>query len=77
MISYFVNCKYVTVVKLSLSLTNRLINSNCADGVGIYISTGPNIWRIPFGFQLVPAGIMIFGLFTIRVGDGFRKFCQC
>ena len=23
--------------------------------------------RIPFGFQLVPAGIMLFGLLTVKV----------
>lgn len=25
------------------------------------------VWRIPFGFQLVPAGILAFGLLTVRV----------
>ncbi|KAG6897592.1 hypothetical protein C0992_013269 [Termitomyces sp. T32_za158] len=35
-------------------------------GVGIHIHSGPNVWRIPFGFQLVPAGIMFFGLFTVK-----------
>ncbi|KAG6843055.1 hypothetical protein H0H93_002429, partial [Arthromyces matolae] len=35
-------------------------------GIGIHIKTGPNIWRIPFGFQLVPAGILGFGLLTIK-----------
>jgi len=35
-------------------------------GVGINIKTGVNVWRIPFGFQLVPAGIMAFGLLTIK-----------
>ena len=54
------------------SLINRL-TSNGADGVGIHISTGANIWRIPFGFQLVPAGIMVLGLFTIRVGHEFSR----
>lgn len=24
------------------------------------------MWRVPFGFQLVPAGIMLFGLFTVK-----------
>ena len=32
------------------------------DGVNIHVKSGPGIWRIPFGFQLVPAGIMCFGL---------------
>ncbi|EPQ52902.1 general substrate transporter [Gloeophyllum trabeum ATCC 11539] len=27
---------------------------------------GMNIWRIPFGFQLVPAGMMVMGLFTVK-----------
>ncbi|KAF9461704.1 general substrate transporter [Collybia nuda] len=35
-------------------------------GVGIHITSGVNIWRIPFGFQLVPAGIMAFGLLTVK-----------
>ncbi|KAJ3982047.1 general substrate transporter [Lentinula detonsa] len=33
---------------------------------GINIVNGARIWRIPFGFQLVPAGIMLFGLFTVK-----------
>ncbi|KAG6819486.1 hypothetical protein H0H93_011385 [Arthromyces matolae] len=35
-------------------------------GVGINIPTGPRVWRIPFGFQMVPAGIMALGLLTIK-----------
>ncbi|KAF8982013.1 general substrate transporter [Cyathus striatus] len=35
-------------------------------GVGIHIQSGVNIWRIPFGFQLVPAGIMCIGLLTVK-----------
>ncbi|KAK7434765.1 hypothetical protein VKT23_020043 [Stygiomarasmius scandens] len=35
-------------------------------GVGINIPEGTKIWRIPFGFQLVPAGMMLLGLFTIK-----------
>jgi sugar porter (SP) family MFS transporter len=35
-------------------------------GVGIHIKSGVNIWRIPFGFQLVPAGIMCIGLLTVK-----------
>ncbi|KAF9068739.1 general substrate transporter [Rhodocollybia butyracea] len=35
-------------------------------GVSINIVDGPRIWRIPFGFQLVPAGIMLFGLLTVK-----------
>ncbi|KAF8915700.1 general substrate transporter [Mucidula mucida] len=35
-------------------------------GIGINIHNSVNVWRIPFGFQLVPAGIMTFGLLTIK-----------
>ncbi|EJF61963.1 general substrate transporter [Dichomitus squalens LYAD-421 SS1] len=35
-------------------------------GVGLHIKTGPNVWRIPFGLQLAPAGIMAFGLLTLK-----------
>ncbi|KAG6828154.1 hypothetical protein H0H92_009005 [Tricholoma furcatifolium] len=35
-------------------------------GIGLHIASGPNIWRIPFGFQLVPAGIMVLGLLTVK-----------
>ncbi|KAI0919660.1 hypothetical protein AcW1_003143 [Taiwanofungus camphoratus] len=35
-------------------------------GVSLHIKTGPRIWRIPFGFQLVPAGIMALGLLTVK-----------
>lgn len=31
-------------------------------GTNLHVKDGPKIWRIPFGFQLVPAGIMCFGL---------------
>ncbi|KAJ8490166.1 hypothetical protein ONZ45_g5181 [Pleurotus djamor] len=35
-------------------------------GIGIHVQTGEEIWKIPFGFQLVPAGIMCIGLFTVK-----------
>jgi hypothetical protein len=35
-------------------------------GVGIHIPTGPKVWKVPFGFQLIPAGIMAFGLLTVK-----------
>ncbi|KAJ2925781.1 hypothetical protein H1R20_g11310, partial [Candolleomyces eurysporus] len=34
--------------------------------IGVHVPSGVNVWRIPFGFQLVPAGIMVFGLLTVR-----------
>ncbi|KAG6871919.1 hypothetical protein C0995_014886 [Termitomyces sp. Mi166 len=35
-------------------------------GISLYEITGPNVWRIPFGIQLVPASIMFFGLLTVK-----------
>ncbi|KAG6915937.1 hypothetical protein DXG01_009203 [Tephrocybe rancida] len=35
-------------------------------GVSQYNVVGPNVWRIPFGLQLIPAGIMLFGLLTVK-----------
>lgn len=34
-------------------------------GVSLHIKSGFSVWRIPLGFQLVPAGIMAFGLLTV------------
>ncbi|KIK53951.1 hypothetical protein GYMLUDRAFT_49119 [Collybiopsis luxurians FD-317 M1] len=35
-------------------------------GVGLHTHNNAKIWRIPFGFQLVPAGIMALGLLTVK-----------
>lgn len=35
------------------------------DGVGLHAADSPFVWQFPFGFQLVPAGIMLIGLFTV------------
>jgi len=35
-------------------------------GVSLHIKSGFKVWQIPFGFQLVPAGIMAFGLLTVK-----------
>ncbi|TCD61908.1 hypothetical protein EIP91_007722 [Steccherinum ochraceum] len=35
-------------------------------GIGVHIKSGFGVWRIPFGFQLVPAGILGFGLLTVK-----------
>jgi MFS family permease len=61
MISYFVNCN------LYLFFFARFILSNpCATvGIALHIHDSPKIWRIPFGVQLVPAGIMSLGLLTV------------
>ena len=60
MLSYFINCK-----------SRHLLWCIAADmilvvGVSLHIHTGPEVWRIPLGFQLVPAGIMSFGLLTVK-----------
>ncbi|EMD30549.1 hypothetical protein CERSUDRAFT_78756, partial [Gelatoporia subvermispora B] len=34
-------------------------------GISLHEPSGPQVWRIPFGFQLVPAGIMALGLLTV------------
>jgi hypothetical protein len=47
--------------------TQRSCNVFLADGIGIHVKNSPNVWRIPFGFQLVPAGIMALGLLTVKV----------
>ncbi|KAH7925774.1 general substrate transporter [Leucogyrophana mollusca] len=35
-------------------------------GVGLNMPGSPNVWRIPFGFQLVPAGTMAIGLLFVK-----------
>ncbi|KAF5386383.1 hypothetical protein D9757_006717 [Collybiopsis confluens] len=35
-------------------------------GVGLHFQNQAKIWRIAFGFQLVPAGIMALGLLTVK-----------
>lgn len=30
------------------------------------LMSSPLIWRLPFGFQLVPCGIMLFGLLAVK-----------
>ncbi|OSD00102.1 general substrate transporter [Trametes coccinea BRFM310] len=35
-------------------------------GISLHIKTGYAVWRIPFGFQLVLAGLMAIGLLTIK-----------
>jgi len=35
-------------------------------GISQHNPVGPKVWRIPFGFQLVPAGIMAIGLLFVQ-----------
>lgn len=45
---------------------NKSLTGALTVGISLHISSGPEIWRIPFGFQLVPAGIMALGLLTVK-----------
>ena len=60
MLSYFINRECAESV-FSFTWTNPF-----SVGVSLHIHTGPNVWRIPLGFQLVPAGIMAIGLITVK-----------
>ena len=35
-------------------------------GISLQIHSGFSVWQIPFGFQLVPAGLMAIGLLTVK-----------
>ncbi|KAG8978844.1 hypothetical protein FRB94_013114 [Tulasnella sp. JGI-2019a] len=35
-------------------------------GISIHVPTGPRVWRIPFGIQFIPAGIMAIGVIFCR-----------
>jgi len=35
-------------------------------GISVHVKPGPKLWRIPFGVQLIPAGIMLLGLLTVK-----------
>jgi hypothetical protein len=63
MISYFMNCVF------SSSLASKFILiKTTPDGISLKpsLAGSPIVWRLPFGFQLVPAGIMCFGLLTVK-----------
>jgi len=62
MISYFVNCECATNPLIQLPVLIATIVA-----IGIHVPTGVNVWRIPFGLQLVPAGIMAIGLLSVKV----------
>jgi MFS family permease len=61
MTSYFINCMFNS--SLMLQTEPDLF---VTVGIGMHVRNSPNIWRIPFAFQLVPAGIMALGLLTVR-----------
>ncbi|KAI6104576.1 general substrate transporter [Pisolithus croceorrhizus] len=35
-------------------------------GVGLHLANSEMVWRIPFGLQLIPAGLMCSGLLTVK-----------
>jgi sugar porter (SP) family MFS transporter len=35
-------------------------------GVGLHLKNSHKVWQVPFGFQLVPLGIMLLGLLTVK-----------
>ncbi|KAJ8517613.1 hypothetical protein ONZ45_g5224 [Pleurotus djamor] len=35
-------------------------------GIGVHIPRGEQIWKIPFGVQLIPSGLMCLGLLTVK-----------
>jgi MFS family permease len=63
LISYFLNCEH------SFSLQHIRLFSDVfvVDGIAEHLSNkGAIVWRLPFGFQIVPNAIMLFGLFTVK-----------
>ena len=55
---------YVSKVQIrQTKSTERLFY---ADGISANNPVGARVWQIPFGFQLVPAGIMAIGLIFVR-----------
>jgi hypothetical protein len=36
-------------------------------GASLHLSHSENVWRVPLAFQFVPAGMMVLGLFTVKV----------
>ena len=65
MISYFINCERYP------SYSCFWVADFLLDGVGLHVRNSPSVWRIPLGFQLVPAGIMLVGLYGVQVAPLF------
>jgi MFS family permease len=64
MISYFVNCECSLLLGSAVQASDDIHHGSV--GIGIHIFNSTKIWRIPFGLQLVPAGLMLLGLFTVK-----------
>lgn len=41
--------------------------TNISDGVSVHLNDSEKVWTVPFGFQIVPAGVMALGLLTVKV----------
>lgn len=72
MLSYFINCTSLhhSSIPHPHPQPHPNVNTICFLRYSVGISTngitGPKVWQIPFGFQLVPAGIMALGLLTVK-----------
>jgi hypothetical protein len=42
-------------------------------GASLHLSHSENVWRVPLGFQFVPAGLMFLGLLTVKVVFGIFR----
>jgi MFS family permease len=71
MISYFINCMFSPCSTLR-SRTGP--NLSVIVGISLHVHNSSAIWRIPFAFQLVPAGIMALGLLTVRESPRWLAF---
>ena len=60
MISYFINCTLRSFFNLTFDQCDII-----TVGIGLHVHNSPRIWRLPFAFQFVPAGIMVLGLLTV------------
>lgn len=43
------------------------MRSRISDGVSVHLNDSEKVWTVPFGFQIVPAGVMALGLLTVKV----------
>ena len=61
MLSYYVNCQHVPLF-LQARYADRSV---LIVGISQHNPHGPRVWQIPFGFQIVPGGIMALGLLVV------------
>ncbi|KAL4072130.1 general substrate transporter [Scleroderma citrinum] len=56
----------ITGVYQIMVATGSMISYFVNLGVGLHMANSEKVWRLPFGLQLVPAGLMYLGLFTVK-----------